>query len=409
MAQGNGTSEQGQAVEHNVIIGKMAKKSLSDDVLTAHTTQMLNVVNSAARLQRGWRAEIVPIHSGSTDWYQIQLLTDNQTGPRMYNVMLHVTGRAGVRDIDWQGILQSLEEKGSTFKGEPWVIRTVDGEPFVMSEKAKLEAKESSRSLVGYVPFELPADHMEYFIGAKAEHRLFGLDSHIRRVIKSVELAVATDFRKRVNTVLVGPPGCGKTEVMNALSKAVGEGSVYRIDATSMTKSGVIDDLNEMEELPRVMLIEEIEKANGDNLAFLLGIMDTRGEIRKTTTRQHIARDVKMLVIATCNNYSRFQKMNYGALSSRFSNVVFFQRPDVDLLRKILEREISEVPGGSKKWIEPALKWCVEVVDNRDPRYVITICLTGGLDLVNGSYQLDLQATSTPDPALSDYEDWEAE
>jgi hypothetical protein len=174
-------------------------------------------------------------------------------------------------------------------------------------------------------------------------------------------------------------------------------------DGTSTTHAGATKMLDEAEELPRVIVIEEIEKASNDVLTLFLGIGDGRGEIRKTTARGNVHKDAKMVLIATCNDYERFTKLNYGALKSRFANDVWFSRPGDDLLAEILKREIDEYIGdgtagsGKKKygWIKPTLEW-VKEVDNRDPRYVIAVCLTGGDDLVTGEYQADMRSTARP-------------
>lgn len=410
------------SVSHVIEITKDYGRAADDAVVTKNLDDMLSSVNLAGRVARGWKLSLRNISEGSTKWYSIEYLNTSMTGTRRYHFFFNFHGFNAKTDSETElpAVLKILDSKGTSFGGNPYVLASVDGVKVSDSDRSiesKRAQQQGKSDLVGYAPFELPADALKHF------DRLYGLDSHIRRVLKTVQLAQDSDFHKRVNTVLVGPPGCGKTEVCRALREAVGPQSVYEVDATAATKAGILQDLDAFEEMPRIMVIEEIEKATGDTLSFLLGIMDTRGEIHKTTARGKIERDAKMLVIATVNNFRRFSELNFGALSSRFSNVIYFSRPKDETLTMILEREIDEFVGdgtkgsGNKKflptstkkayaWIAPALEWCKEV-SNYDPRYIIAVCLTGQDDLLTGEYVADLRATMPHDDETGEIAEWE--
>lgn len=392
------TETQPVTFSHVIHISKEAGRTLSDDVLEKFVEQMISAVNISGRIQRGWKLSLRTVTEGSTAWYRVEYLTQSMTGPRKYHIFFDFNGKNPKTnpDVELKDAVVALEAKGSSFGGKPFIIEAVDGEKWEQSAESKKAGArgEVGSQIVGYAPFHLPDNYMEYF------SHLFGRDAHIRRVIKTIQLAESTDFRKRINTVLQGPPGCAKTEICRALKMAVGEESVYEIDATAATKAGILEDLDNFAEMPRIIVIEEIEKAQGETLSFLLGIMDTRGEIRKTTARTKIHKDMKCVVIATVNNWQRFRELNYGALSSRFSNTVHFTRPNEELLTLILQREIDDVKGDGKKgsgkkfykWIERTIAWIKEV-DNWDPRYAIAVCLTGQDDLLTDEYQTDLRST----------------
>jgi len=390
---------------HHVIhVSKFAGRKLEDDVLTKFVDQMISAVNTSARIGRGWKMDLRPVVEGETAWYRIEFLTESMTGPRKYHIFFNLNGHnpKANPEAELGDAVKALEAKGASFGGHPFVIEAVDGNAWEQStESKKAERGNAQSQVVGYAPFHLPDDYMSYF-----DH-LFGLDAHIRRVAKALQLAEQSGFTKRVHTVLQGPPGCGKTEIALGFKDAIGSDAVYVIDATSATKAGIQDDIDNFVEMPRVIIIEEIEKAPSELTSVLLGVMDQRGEVRKTTARGKINKEMRCVVIATVNNWQRFREMNWGALSSRFANTIHFTRPDDDLLTMILEREIDDVKGnGTKgsgkkfyKWIKPTLKWCKEV-DNRDPRYVIAVCLTGQDDLMTDEYFVEMRQTMHHDDEM---------
>lgn len=238
--------------------------------------------------------------------------------------------------------------------------------------------------------------------GNEFDH-IFDRDHQVKVGLSALEAATQSDWTNRFHTVFYGPPGCGKTEVMLATQKMLGEenDAYLKFDATSTTEAGASKLLLEAEHIPPVLFVEEIEKANESSLRWLLGVLDQRAEIRRTNCRiGNQARNVKMLCMATVNNMNLFRNVMSGALASRFPFQVYCPRPDRKLLAKILLREVAKVKG-KKEWIEPALKFCCDDPDMvkafaNDPRKVVPICLCGKDDLLTGKYQESIKATMPP-------------
>ena len=189
-----------------------------------------------------------------------------------------------------------------------------------------------------------------------------------------------------------------------------GDEAVLEYDATSTTQAGAIKDLANREVIPQLLIVEEIEKTDENSLRWLLSVLDHRAEIRKTNYRESVQREVKLLCIATVNDFALFQKLMYGALASRFAHKIYCPRPDEAILTKILTREIERVEGGRLEWIKPAIKYAL-AHDMNDPRQVTAICLSGGDQLLDGSYQEMLRSCAGPEsiedmdtPAIPDVE-----
>src|SRR5262249_17175034 len=115
---------------------------------------------------------------------------------------------------------------------------------------------------------------------------------------------------------------------------------------------------------------------------WLLSVMDLRGEVRKKTARSEINKSVHMVCICTVNDEAKFQSVASGALASRFSMPLYFNRPEREVLWKILKREIDKI-AGDVAWIDPAIDLAEELQKASggtlyiDPRKLIAICLTG--------------------------------
>jgi len=302
--------------------------------------------------------------------------------------------------------------------GDEW--KALDPRALMQARANKLEG------MVEYADVEMPSDEM-LEVGMDG---LFNLDNQIDMVVTALQRAIEGGFKFRDHQLLIGEPGCGKSETLSRIYNmldAMGFGSaVLKIDGTAMTSAGIIELLKNIPIMPRIMMVEELDKATNDAVAVFLGLMDKRGEVRKITYRDQFNRDGRMLVLATANSFEKIQRMQEGAVLSRFGNPVHYERVKEDGLRRILHRELNEQDlaicckpvitknkrgeevqnecGNCKeckrrnKWIDATLRWCKEhegklVIDTMDPRFVIKMCVAGQ-DKLDGRYQRSLEATS---------------
>lgn len=230
-------------------------------------------------------------------------------------------------------------------------------------------------------------DNREYF------SKLYERNAQISVVLSAIGAAKDTRFEHRFHTVLWGPPGCGKTTITQGITDMVGEANVLKFDGPSSTKAGMEEFFLEGDDInPKVMIFEELEKADPEIHKVLLGMLDGRGEIRKTTgTDGQRQKDVRVLCIATVNNKALFDKVQAGSLSSRFTHKVFCPSPSRKCLESILSREIEKVKG-NPAWIGPALDHVMGVEGSTDPRRALGVCLSGRDRLLDGSYQKALKS-----------------
>lgn len=372
---------------HSIHFIKPAKRALRDDVIEGNFTALYSSILSKSMTVRGWNVENdVRERNGEAGWFTRE--DSDEEGIRYY---FHVYAVVSFSREDGKtpnpgeldAFIRTLQNRAGQVAYGSWNLAEMNGNPFVADEEV---SGNITADQIGYVDVSIPEDWEKHF-----EH-LYGLDSHVKRIRGAIEAAIMSDFNSRFHVGLAGPPGCGKSDICRSLQRALGEETVMEYDATATTAAGAIKDLSEREILPRILVVEEIEKADEKSLSFLLGLMDMRGEIRKTTARATIQRDTKLLVIATVNNVDLWKKIAAGALFSRFANKIGFSRPTRDQLAMILTREVSRIHGDSR-WIKPALDYCQDH-DITDPRQVISICLCGREDLLDGSYQKILEETA---------------
>ena len=275
------------------------------------------------------------------------------------------------------------------FLDNPWIILKTE-------ENNKEEVEEANISQ------SLENNKKEYAYINLNKHNCFDhiydRNHQIEMVIKSINLAVETKMAERKHVVLLGPPGCGKTTILGALSKMLGnedEAYIY-MNGASTTKAGAEAKLGSTTVIPPIMFIEEIEKTTEESLGWLLTVLDERAELRKLNYRVDIRKSVPILCIATANSEEKFEGFDSGSLASRFSSKVYCQRPERNVLKQILKREIDKLSDHGIEttydWIDPTLDYCLNEEKNDDPRHVITVCLTGRDGLLDGSFQETLKA-----------------
>lgn len=371
---------------HSVILIKTSQRRLQEKVIQANRTNLISSVINKSMSVRGWSID-PELDSDGNGWVGIE---NPEADGYVYSMFLTVTFSREDDKKPGTNEFASLVHTLNNRAGQPpfgkWTVGRVDGTAYVAPADGDDISANINADLIGYADVVIPDNWDSYFA------HLYGRDAHVERVKLAIEAGIMSDWKNRFHCVLTGPPGCGKSDICSSLKRALGDDAVMEYDATATTAAGMIKELSERDILPRIMVVEEAEKSGKDTLQPLLALMDTRGELNKTTARGKIQRDVKMLVIMTVNNYDLFREMQAGALESRTANKIGFSRPDREQLAMILEREVTKI-GGDEQWIKPALDYCEER-DITDPRQVISLCLCGREKLITGEYQKMLEETA---------------
>lgn len=208
--------------------------------------------------------------------------------------------------------------------------------------------------------------------------RIYEREPHIRTIYKSAVTAVRTHFEKRRHVLAYGLPAGAKSEIFSAFMRWFNTDAerVLALDATTTTKAGLellLIEKAETGDLPPFLYLEEIEKHDITSLLSLLQVMDHRGKISRTNARQgNISASAKLCIWATCNDFEKLRKYEGGALYSRFNLRLWSPRPSPDLMRKILEREATEM-GANKGCIGKILKFGYDEMKTNDPREFIAL------------------------------------
>lgn len=367
---------------HNVKLEKLALRALQERAIENNLTTLMARVNNKSLLAQGWEIQR-SVQESVEGWKQYPYEGPDFNYRYEMDLLISYDGAKKAGKHDHMALVRKLATAAITPAFGKWAVTSVDSEPYIQT--ADLDDIVLDVNEVGYTEVTIPDDFESFF-----EH-LYGLGFHVDMVKGAMEAGLMSGWSNRMHCALIGPPGCGKSDLCQSLKRALGDDAVLEFDATATTSAGAIKELAEREILPRIMIVEEIEKADEKSMAFMLAMMDMRAEIRKTTARATIQRDTKLFVIATVNNYDLFCKQQAGALASRFMNQIGFKRPSREQLAMILKREVDKVKG-DERWINPALDYC-EVKGITDPRRCIAICLCGREKLLTGVYQKMMEAT----------------
>jgi len=111
------------------------------------------------------------------------------------------------------------------------------------------------------------------------------------------ELLKAVTSNKTLHTLLVGPPGCGKTEFLLKIKDAFANQSEF-VDGSYGSKAGIVNLL--LDRQPRYLLIDEIDKLQERDQIALFNLMQT-GIISKTLKTERIEKKMTVTVFATAN------------------------------------------------------------------------------------------------------------
>lgn len=379
---------------HTLLLSKMQKRSVGDPKLQKQLEAALAAGNSRARELQGFTLEAGMVDGAS--WKVEGSPKDGYTLEMYLNLVYSRRDDSPPNPNTLSTIYNGLNSTMGQPTNGLWQLAMVDDKEFAPFDPDEIQL---NKEFIGYAPVSMPDNFEEYF------SHLYGLDDHVAMLKDTWQAALDTEFESRFNIALVGPPGCGKTEIARAFQRAIGgEDACLEFDSTATTGAGAIKELADAEILPRAIIMEEAEKSSDQNLNFMLSVTDNRAEIRKTTARKTIQRDIKLLAIATVNDEDAFDRLNKGALGSRFMHRIYFHEPDREMLRMILQREVDKVRGGNEAWIDPCLDYC-DAHKITSPRTVIALCITGRGKWLTGEFAKQLVRTGKKAEAVPT-QDW---
>lgn len=134
------------------------------------------------------------------------------------------------------------------------------------------------------------------------------------------EFTKALQSDNSVGILLVGPPGCGKSEFLKQIAAAFPEESLF-IDGTYGSKAGIFDKLKNTK--PKYVMLDEIDKLDSKDQEALYNLMES-GRLTKTTKSESFDIQLKCWIFATANEKQEI----LGPLVDRFETYTLAEYTD---------------------------------------------------------------------------------
>lgn len=195
---------------------------------------------------------------------------------------------------------------------------------------------------------------------------LIDREPHVNIVTSAIAAMIASGLKSRFHVLVTGPEGAGKTDFLRAVANMVGEGNYKFID-------GPADAPRQLNTAVPIVLVDDLDRFSDDRFNWLPNAM------------------AQSLVIASASSLDKLSTRLSGAVMKQFVMRAPMPAPDVDLLTRILQRDIKTVQGDTK-WIEPAINYCILRDGKLLPQRVRAVCLTGRNGLLDSTFQKSLDA-----------------
>jgi hypothetical protein len=386
------TTTAAEPTVHVIVLAKLSKRALTPEVRDTHLATILATVANKRNAALGWHIER-RMNNGRPLFKAVPLDGRDQRNEASFNAWMDSEVSESVLD----NLVRNFNSADAVNSEYRWYVYSVDGKVYegdIRDTEEGFSGKSDIKDLLPYADVAIPENWQDKFTTGK--NPVIGLDAHTSRMMRAIRVAIGTDWEERHNTLLVGVPACGKSELMRRLKQLVGNDAVLEVDATSTTAKGLQEILSERAVMPRILLVEEIEKGTKELHEVLLSIMDTRGEIRKVTARGKIMQECRMIAICTANDLEKFEASASGAIASRTDNVINFQAATRDTMFTIVVNRMKGLGLTEQKSaliVNKVLDYA-EGTSLWDTRSLISLAQCGGEDWLTGEFQKELEATA---------------
>ena len=227
---------------HSLVLTKLAERSLQTKAIEKQLDGLVKSANSRHLQIQGWEIDADPTTKWNGDPGPAWRQCDDLSGTAIYKYEMYLkiayynrSDKEPDKNV-FSRICMGISTKAAQVISGGWTLALVYGEEYIRPDEGSIPL---SKDFIGYTEISIPDNYEEHF------SHLFGLQSHTGRIRRAMEAGLFSDWEHRLHCALIGPPGCGKSDICGTIKKMLGEEAVLEFDATATTAAGAIKELAE--------------------------------------------------------------------------------------------------------------------------------------------------------------------